>query len=175
MRTIPSRRILFVISLILCCTVCAQEEKEFNVDSELYSYFQRCQENVGDSKVLHMADTLYWMSEKKGDQRMQAVALTLKLDHYYFKGDEEDSIIHYTKVVKEFAEKTNQPKYYYFVWNNRLILYYLKTGKSNIALYGFVLRPLVGARFQVLFHSSVRSAFHLSLTVLVHYRSLGSI
>ena len=81
MRTIPSRRILFVISLILCCTVCAQEEKEFNVDSELYSYFQRCQENVGDSKVLHMADTLYWMSEKKGDQRMQAVALTLKLDH----------------------------------------------------------------------------------------------
>ena len=39
----------------------------------------------------------------------------------------------------------------------------------------FVLRPLVGARFQVLFHSSVRSAFHLSLTVLVHYRSLGSI
>ena len=39
----------------------------------------------------------------------------------------------------------------------------------------FVLRPLVGARFQVLFHSSVRSAFHLSLTVLVRYRSHGSI
>ena len=37
------------------------------------------------------------------------------------------------------------------------------------------LRPLVGARFQELFHSSVRSAFHLSLTVLVRYRSLGSI
>ena len=135
MRTIPSRRILFVISFILCCTVCAQEEKEFNVDSELYSYFQRCQENVGDSKVLHMADTLYWMSEKKGDQRMQAVALTLKLDHYYFKGDEEDSIIHYTKVVKEFAEKTNQPKYYYFVWSKRLINYYIKQYQDNTALY----------------------------------------
>ena len=37
------------------------------------------------------------------------------------------------------------------------------------------LRPLVSARFQVLFHSSVRSTFHLSLTVLVHYRSLRSI
>ena len=35
------------------------------------------------------------------------------------------------------------------------------------------LRPLVGARFQELFHSSVRSAFHLSLTVLVRYRSIG--
>ena len=37
------------------------------------------------------------------------------------------------------------------------------------------LRPLVGTWFQGLFHSPVRGAFHLSLTVLVHYRSLGSI
>ena len=37
------------------------------------------------------------------------------------------------------------------------------------------LRPLVGAWFQELFHSSVRSSFHLSFTVLVRYRSLGSI
>jgi hypothetical protein len=36
------------------------------------------------------------------------------------------------------------------------------------------LRPLVGARFQVLFHSLIQSTFHLSLTVLVHYRSLES-
>ena len=41
--------------------------------------------------------------------------------------------------------------------------------------HSYELRPLVGARFQELFHSSVRSAFHLSFTVLVHYRSLGSI
>ena len=38
-----------------------------------------------------------------------------------------------------------------------------------------MLRPLVGVWFQDLFHSSRRSAFHLSLTVLVHYRSHGSI
>ena len=38
-----------------------------------------------------------------------------------------------------------------------------------------VLRPLVGARFQDLFHSSARGSFHLSLTVLVHYRSLACI
>ena len=34
------------------------------------------------------------------------------------------------------------------------------------------LELVVGTRFQVLFHPS-RGAFHLSLTVLVHYRSLG--
>lgn len=38
-----------------------------------------------------------------------------------------------------------------------------------------MLRPLAGRRVQELFHSPVRGAFHLSLTVLVHYRSLGSI
>ena len=38
-----------------------------------------------------------------------------------------------------------------------------------------VLRPLVGVRFQELFHSPARGAFHLSFTVLVHYRSLTSI
>ena len=37
------------------------------------------------------------------------------------------------------------------------------------------LQPLVSERVQGLFHSSVRGSFHLSLTVLVHYRSLGSI
>ena len=37
------------------------------------------------------------------------------------------------------------------------------------------LRPLVSTRFQVLFHSAIRGSFHLSLTVLVHYRSLRSI
>ena len=35
--------------------------------------------------------------------------------------------------------------------------------------------PLVGVRFQELFHSPARGTFHLSLTVLVHYRSLTSI
>ncbi len=34
-----------------------------------------------------------------------------------------------------------------------------------------VLRPFVGTRFQVLFHSPHRGSFHLSFTVLVHYRS----
>ena len=37
------------------------------------------------------------------------------------------------------------------------------------------LRPLVSAWFQVLFHSFIQGSFHLSLTVLVHYRSLKSI
>ena len=37
------------------------------------------------------------------------------------------------------------------------------------------LRLLVSTWFQVLFHSPQRGTFHLSLTVLIHYRSLVSI
>ena len=37
------------------------------------------------------------------------------------------------------------------------------------------LRPLVSVWFQVLFHSLIQGTFHLSLTVLVHYRSSRSI
>ena len=37
------------------------------------------------------------------------------------------------------------------------------------------LRPLVSVWFQVLFHSLIQGSFHLSLTVLVHFRSLRSI
>ena len=37
------------------------------------------------------------------------------------------------------------------------------------------LQLLVGTRFQGLFHSPLRGAFHLSLAVLVHYRSPRSI
>ena len=33
------------------------------------------------------------------------------------------------------------------------------------------LRPLVGAGFQGLFHPLIQGTFHLSLTVLVHFRS----
>jgi len=48
----------------------------------------------------------------------------------------------------------------------------VRHSRERIALQpGIALRPLVGIRFQVLFHSPNRGSFHLSLTVLVHYRS----
>ena len=75
------------------------------------------------------------MASGQNDQRMQAVALSTRLDYYYYQANNEDSIIFYTNKVKQFAKEIQQSKYYYFAWANRLILYYLKTGRSNIALY----------------------------------------
>ena len=53
------------------------------------------------------------------------------------------------------------------------LTHYTRGTPSHIAFQrnAIVLRPSVGTRFQVLFHSPSRGSFHLSLTVLVHYRS----
>ena len=50
------------------------------------------------------------------------------------------------------------------------LTHYTKGTPSELML----LRLLVSIRFQGLFHSPYRGAFHLSLTVLVHYRSISS-
>lgn len=44
-------------------------------------------------------------------------------------------------------------------------------GSLRSTILPLALRLLVSLRFQVLFHSPQRGTFHLSLTVLVHYRS----
>jgi hypothetical protein len=45
---------------------------------------------------------------------------------------------------------------------------------QEVRSQAFALLLFVGIRFQVLFHSPRRGTFHLSLTVLVRYRSTGS-
>ena len=126
--------LLFV--LLFTDSVKAQNEAEtYNVDPTLYEYYQRCQEYMLQPVVLSMADSLFNMAAERNDKRMQAVAIATKLDHHFFQVDNEDSVIYYTHQVKEFAKATNQPKYYYFSWASRLISYYLKMGKTNIALY----------------------------------------
>lgn len=109
--------------------------EEYNVDSTLYAYYLRCKTEVNSPVVMKMADTLFHMAGQKKDLRMQAVALSTKLDYHYFQGTQKDSILHYVEVVQKFAQKTHQPKYYYFAWSKRLINYYIKRGQFNIALY----------------------------------------
>ena len=113
-----SRLTLFRVGflfLILFFTTTAKAQKEaetFNVDSTLYEYYQRCQEYLLEPVVLNMSDTLFRMAGERQDERMQAVAIATQLDYYYFQGTNEDSVIHYTNKVKEFAKATHQPKYY---------------------------------------------------------------
>ena len=129
---------LFCLGILCSSPMQGQQrdtQKEYNVDSTLYAYYMRCKAEVSSPIVMQMSDTLFLMAEEQGDQRMQAVALCNKLDYYYYKNNQPDSINHYVEIVKDFAKKTNQPKYYYFAWSKRLINYYIKQHQNNIALY----------------------------------------
>lgn len=126
---------LFSLLFFISPANAQKEAEEFNVEPALYAYYQRCQESLFEPVVLNMSDTLFQMATELGDQRMQAVALSTKLDYFYYQATDEDSIIYYTNRVKQFAKETQQPKYYYFAWANRLILYYLKTNRAIMALY----------------------------------------
>jgi len=55
------------------------------------------------------------------------------------------------------------------------VAHYAKGTLSGNEIALITLELLVGMRFQVLFHSPSGGSFHLSLTVLVRYRSLRSI
>lgn len=120
---------------LFCAGATKRYTEEYNVDSTLYSYYLRCKDEIRSPIVIQMADTLFQMAGKKKDLRMQAVALSTKLDYYYYPNTQTDSISHYVDIVKEFARQTNQPKYYYFAWSKRLINHYIKRYQYNIALY----------------------------------------
>lgn len=137
---------LFPILVLLLCLLTPtkvrgqekSEQEKYQVDSTLYVYYQHCKTEVKSPSALQMLDTLFLMAEEKGDKRMQAVALSTKVDHFYFAppfATQEDSLIYYINRVKDFARKTNQPQYYYFAWADRLITFYTKQKKLNLALY----------------------------------------
>ena len=103
-------------------------------DSILMAYYKKCKANLDSPIALDMCDTLFVRSEKAGNRRLMAIAKCLKLDYYYYKNDEEN-ILKSVKEAKLISRKYNQLKYYYFAWGSRLIIYYLKQNKANIALY----------------------------------------
>ncbi|MFQ7387068.1 MAG: hypothetical protein ACLRM8_05005 [Alistipes sp.] len=111
----------------------AQTESHQQVESTLYAYYRWCNNNIRDTAVLSKADTLFRLSGEKHDIRMQAVALSLKADHYYFNNN-LDSLKAWIPRVQDFARKNDQIKYYYFTWS-RLILYYTKQAQYTLAQY----------------------------------------
>lgn len=126
---------LLFLLFLLPSTLYAQKEAElFDVDTTLYNYYQKCKDNIDNASVLIMCDTLYTMAAKHSDQRMQAVALSTKMDYYYYAKN-IDSLKAHVRYVMDFGKKTNQPKYYYFAWGKRLIVYYINQGLYTMALF----------------------------------------
>lgn len=106
-------------------------------DSVLMEYYRVCKRHIHEPEVLAMGDTLLLRAERAGSERMQAIALCLKLDHYYYRNDRE-RILEHVERVKRFCKAHDNPElryFYYFAWSSRLITYYIKKNKFNVAIY----------------------------------------
>ena len=66
-------RFLFLFLFFTASVKAQKEAKDFNVDSTLYAYYQRCQECLLQPVVLSMSDTLYFIKTQwRGTGRGQA-------------------------------------------------------------------------------------------------------
>lgn len=132
---ISLKTLWIVILLILhCYSYETYANDSLKSDSILQAYALKCKTQTKSPAILQMCDTLFQKAQKNNNTFLQVIAQCFKLEYYYFKNDEEN-ILKYVQEVKEISRKYNELKYYYFVWGNRLITYYIKQNKVNTAIY----------------------------------------
>ena len=127
------KKLSYLLLFLFCAQPIIAQNKDFNMDSTLYSYYQKCEKAAKTPQILTMADTLFHMAEKLGDKRTQAAALCHKANYFYYAQESQDSLRKYVKEVQSFAKATKQPKYYYWIWQ-RYVENYIKRRQFNLAL-----------------------------------------
>lgn len=115
-----------------------EERGNSPADSTLRVYYKEVKARLTTPEGLAMCDTLYARAAASGWMQMQAIALCLKLDHFYFKND-RTGILEGVERVQEFCRRHGKPEelryFYYFAWGSRLITYYTKQNQYNVAVY----------------------------------------
>lgn len=135
-RTLYASLAVFCIVLLLCAPP-ARARDAARADSLLTDYYRQCKANVNTPGAPAMCDTLFRRAQAAGDVRMQATALCVRLDHFYYR-NERDSIVEGVQRVHDFCRKHPQDDlryFYYFAWSSRLITFYIKQNQPNTALY----------------------------------------
>ena len=127
------KRLFPFLIFLLCVFSLTAQNNQFNMDSTLFVYYQRCERISRTPGILQAADTLFRMAEKLGDKRTQAAALCHKASYFYCCGMDMDSLRYYSEEVKHFARQTGQPKYYYWIWGRYIEGYIIKK-QFNLAL-----------------------------------------
>lgn len=143
---IPSSLAAFAVCMLFACAYALsvragertmQIASSHAADSALTAYYRLCKAHRADAEAPAMCDTLFRRAEAARNVRMQAIALCVRLDHFYYKNDRAE-ILEGVRRVQEFCRR--HPKedlryFYYFVWSSRLITYYIKQNQSNTAIY----------------------------------------
>ena len=129
---------LFAVFAVLRPVQAGEERGNSPADSTLRVYYKEVKARLTTPEGLAMCDTLYARAAASGWMQMQAIALCLKLDHFYFKND-RTGILEGVERVQEFCRRHGKPEelryFYYFTWGSRLITYYTKQNQYNVAVY----------------------------------------
>ena len=129
---------LFAVFAVLRPVQAGEERGNSPADSTLRVYDKEVKARLTTPGGLAMCDTLYARAAESGWMQMQAIALCLKLDHFYFKND-RTGILEGVERVQEFCRRHGKPEelryFYYFAWGSRLITYYTKQNQYNVAVY----------------------------------------
>ena len=129
---------LFAVFAVLRPVQAWEERGNSPADSTLRVYYKEVKARLTTPEGLAMCDTLYARAAASGWMQMQAIALCLKLDHFYFKND-RTGILEGVERVQEFCRRHGKPEelryFYYFAWGSRLITYYTKQNQYNVAVY----------------------------------------
>lgn len=129
---------LFAVFAVLRPVQAGEERGNSPADSTLRVYYKEVKARLTTLEGLAMCDTLYARAAASGWMQMQAIALCLKLDHFYFKND-RTGILEGVERVQEFCRRHGKPEelryFYYFAWGSRLITYYTKQNQYNVAVY----------------------------------------
>lgn len=132
------RLLLFAVFAGVLPAEAASERGNTPADSLLKLYYKEVKAHVNTPEGPQMCDTLFARAAASDWVQMQAVALCLKLDHYYFLNDRE-GILDGVRRVQEFCvrhgKKDKLAYFYYFVWGSRLVTYYTKQNQFNVAVY----------------------------------------
>lgn len=134
MTTRTPKLLLLALLILTASSLPAKTVKvgDREVDSVLLAYFSRCNKIVREADILATADTLFHLAAEKNDRRMQAAALSYKVNHYFYTGP-KDSLLYWIGRGKEFCRANKEFTHYYFMWN-RLVSWHIKRREFNLAL-----------------------------------------
>lgn len=127
------KALLILVLLVAYLSPVAAQTAADGLDSTLVAYYRWCNRHKQDPEMPLKADTMFRLAEQQQNPRMQAVALCLKTDYYYFTAN-LDSLKVWVERTQQFARQHNQLVHYYFVWT-RLIGYYTTFSKYTLAQY----------------------------------------
>ena len=123
------QRLLAVASWLLVCLCASGQNNPYKISDSLYPIYVEAFHSRVSQKGLTLADKLYAEAERQGDKKAMCLALTVKLQYFYWNDSEGTHFDKSVKTLMDLALKTGYKQYYYFGFTNK-VSFLLNQGNS---------------------------------------------